>query len=88
MLSRSCAPSLAHVHITCQRRLVTINHVHYCGCVITLTSAESAKHVHYMHTTKIRECEFAGVERWNGPLEWSTGLDYWSGRGRMIRIIV
>ena len=23
--------------------------------------------------------EFAGVERWNGILEWSTGLDYWSG---------
>ena len=31
-----------------------------------------------------RECEFAGLERWNGLLEWSTGLDYWSGRGACV----
>ena len=24
------------------------------------------------------ECEFGGLERWNGTVEWSTGLDYWS----------
>ena len=23
-------------------------------------------------------CEFAGVERWNGTVEWSTGLEYWN----------
>ena len=31
------------------------------------------------------ECEFAGLERWNGILEWSTGLDYWSGRGDVLK---
>ena len=25
-----------------------------------------------------REYEFAGLEWWNGTVEWSTGLDYWS----------
>ena len=25
-----------------------------------------------------RVCEFGGLERWNGTVEWSTGLDYWS----------
>ena len=34
---------------------------------------------------KERECEFAGLERWNGLLEWSTGLDYWSGRGDIFK---
>ena len=24
------------------------------------------------------EYEFSGLERWNGTVEWSTGLDYWS----------
>ena len=23
-------------------------------------------------------CEFGGLEWWNGTVEWSTGLDYWS----------
>ena len=32
--------------------------------------------------------EFAGVERWNGILELSTGLDYWCGRGCVIKIFV
>ena len=32
----------------------------------------------------LRVYEFAGVERWNGILEWSTGLDYWSERGDII----
>ena len=27
----------------------------------------------------MRVCEFAGLERWNGLLEWTTGLDYWRG---------
>ena len=27
---------------------------------------------------QIRECEFGGLERWNGMVEWNTGLDYWS----------
>ena len=25
-----------------------------------------------------RVCEFAGVERWNGTVEWTTGVEYWS----------
>ena len=25
-----------------------------------------------------RVCEFGGMERWSGLLEWSTGLGYWS----------
>ena len=25
------------------------------------------------------ECEFGGVERWNGTVEWTTGVDYWTG---------
>ena len=24
-------------------------------------------------------CEFAGVERWNGTVEWTTGVEHWTG---------
>ena len=27
-------------------------------------------------------CEFAGVERWNGTVEWTTGVEYWSATNR------
>ena len=25
-----------------------------------------------------RVCEFAGVERWNGTVEWTSGVEYWT----------
>ena len=27
---------------------------------------------------QLMECEFGGLERWNGTVEWSTGLDPWT----------
>ena len=24
-------------------------------------------------------CEFGGLERWNGTVEWTTGVEYWTG---------
>ena len=29
--------------------------------------------------TSIREYEFCGLERWNGTVEWTTGVEYWTG---------
>ena len=29
--------------------------------------------------TNYRECEFAGVERQTGTVEWTTGVEYWTG---------
>ena len=38
------------------------------------------------HGTNVaRVYEFDGVERSNGILDWSTGLDYWSGRGDIFK---
>ena len=25
------------------------------------------------------ECEFGGLEWWNGTVEWTTGVEYWTG---------
>ena len=25
------------------------------------------------------EYEFGGLERWNGTVEWTTGVEYWTG---------
>ena len=33
-----------------------------------------------------RVCEFGGLERWNGMVEWSTGLDYWSAMPTNIQL--
>ena len=31
-----------------------------------------------LRVSVLRVCEFGGLEWWNGTVEWSTGLDYWS----------
>ena len=31
-----------------------------------------------MHTSIYRVYEFAGVDRWNGTVDWSTGATEWS----------
>ena len=27
----------------------------------------------------MRVCELGGLERWNGTVEWTTGVEYWTG---------
>ena len=45
-----CAQFSAYTHYMSEEA-GHYNHMHYCGCVITLTPVESAKRVHYTHTT-------------------------------------
>ena len=33
-----------------------------------------------------RVCEFGGLEWWNGTVEWTTGLDYWSATPTNIQL--
>ena len=43
---------------------------------MALVSNNSYRTLNYISHSWV--CEFGGVERWNGTVEWSTGLDYWS----------
>ena len=47
-----------------------LSHVRTCLFLLTNTQCP----------TRNRVYEFAGVERWNGTVEWTTGLEYWSTR--------
>ena len=32
-----------------------------------------------MYNKVLWEYEFGGLERWNGTVEWTTGVKYWTG---------
>ena len=49
---------------------------------IVIENEKHSRQIDYLimqHHKRKREYEFGGLERWNGTVEWTTGVEYWTG---------